>query len=118
MTIEQINAEILQIQGPRGAISDGYHTFDMLYEMRMALSAAFFNALQEGFDVVKSWNHADGEKCFGGGWFIIQAKLPAGQISFHYPEKYWDNFKIPEVNTPDQWDGHTEDDVINRLLAF
>lgn len=33
---------------------------------------------------MKSWRHHDGEKCFGGGWFIVTTRLPTGQVSNHY----------------------------------
>jgi hypothetical protein len=54
--------------------------------------------------------------CFGGGWFIVIAKLPTGQISNHYRNKYWDLFKIPAYDTPlFEFDGHTAEDVRNRI---
>jgi hypothetical protein len=104
--------------------SDGYHTFKELYEFRKAYNVALFN--QWGsilvdftlkYDVHKSWKHHDGELCFGGGWFIVVAVLPTGQISNHYPASDWDLFKIPEVEKAKYpFDGHTGQDVIDRLL--
>ena len=69
-----------------GETSDGYHTFNELYEFRKLYNAALFNewASQGKYDVHKSKFHADGGKCFGGGWFIVMAQLPTGQISNHY----------------------------------
>jgi len=71
-----------------GGISDGYHTFDELYEFRKAYNAALFNewALQGKYNVHKSFKHEDGEYCFGepNKWFIVVTELPAGQISNHY----------------------------------
>lgn len=100
-------------------ISDGYHTFDELYEYRMAYNAAAFNAWADA-DVVpvyKSWKHHDGELCFGGGWFVVVAVLPTGQITNHYPAKDWDNFRIPEVErATHEYDGHTPHDALMRLL--
>ena len=54
-----------------GEVSDGYHTFNELYEYRLLYNAAFFNELakQNLYDVHKSKKHSDGEDCFGGGWF-------------------------------------------------
>ena len=105
--------------------TDGYHTFKELYEFRKAYNVALFNEWGKqynhyGFpkyDVHKSWRHNDGELCFGGGWFIVVAVLPTGQISNHYEAKDWDLFKIPEcVNAKYLFDGHTGADVINRLI--
>lgn len=102
-------------------LSDGYHTFAELYEFRLMFNAALFNewAAQGKFDVHKSVRHYDGEKCFGGGWFIVVAVLPGGQISNHYEMKDWDLFKIPEFGRAKyEFDGHTPTDVLNRLKAL
>jgi hypothetical protein len=122
--------------------SDGYHTFKELYEFRKAYNVALFNEWASQiktdktfcmatngkiievttdttykYDVHKSWKHNDGELCFGGGWFIVVAILPEGQISNHYKEEDWDLFKIPEVEKAKYaFDGHNSNDVINRLI--
>lgn len=111
----------------RGQYSDGYHTFDELYEFRKVYNAALFNEWANSYnayedkryakyDVHKSWKHNDGESCFGGDWFIVVAMLPTGQISNHYHKKDWDLFKIPEVEKAKYpFDGHTPADVLQRL---
>lgn len=99
--------------------SDGYHTFKELYEFRKLYNAAFFNEIPVTFaNVHKSKRHHDGEECFGGGWFIVMATLPTGQISNHYELKDWDLFKCEERERADEWDGHTAKDVADRLKAF
>jgi hypothetical protein len=103
--------------------SDGYHTFKELYEFRKAYNVALFNEWGEHviptYEVHKSWKHNDGELCFGGGWFIVVAILPSGQISNHYKAEDWDLFKIPEVEKAKYiFDGHTSKDVIERLLTI
>lgn len=65
---------------PEGEVSDGFHTFDELYHYRMLYNAAFFNSLEGKYDVHKSYRHADGELCFGGGWFIVVANLPTAPL--------------------------------------
>jgi hypothetical protein len=116
----------------RGEYSDGYHTFNELYEFRKVYNATLFNQWAKYrtnqpdgsepitmFDVHKSWKHSDGELCFRGGWFIVIAVLPSGQISNHYEAKDWDLFKIPIVEKAKyEFDGHTPTDVINRLSAL
>ena len=100
-----------------GEVSDGYHTFNELYYYRMLYNAAFFNLLPEEW-VHKSKRHHDGEECFGGGWFIVMANLPTGQISNHYELKYWDLFKVPEKEIADEWDGHTPQEAAERLYKY
>lgn len=70
------------------------------------------------FKVVKSQKHDDGELCFGGGWFIVIAELPTGQISNHYELKYWEYFKCEEVDVAPTWDCHTPKDAAYRLESF
>lgn len=129
---------LIEIVNNVNLISDGYHTFDELYEFRKMYNAALFNewgkqlefvSAGEGinnlrgvisipikYDVHKSWRHYDGELCFGGGWFIVVAMLPTGQISNHYKAEDWDLFKIPEVEKAKyEFDGHTGKDVLERL---
>jgi hypothetical protein len=104
-----------------GNTSDGYHTFNELYEFRKAYNAALFNewAAVGKCSVHKSWRHHDGELCFGGGWFIVVAVLPQGQISNHYEAKDWDLFAVPEVERAlFEFDGHTGADVVERLKAY
>jgi hypothetical protein len=102
--------------------SDGYHTFKELYEFRKVYNAALFNEwakLYSDYDVHKSWKHNDGELCFGGGWFVVVAILPTGQISNHYKAEDWDLFKIPEVDKAKyEFDGHTSSDVVFRLNSY
>lgn len=104
----------------KGSISDGYHTFNELYEFRKLYNAALFNiwAAYNYFPVVKSYKHSDGELCFGGGWFIVSATLPSGQISNHYKNEDWDLFRCEVVETAPEWDGHTSADVLERLKSL
>jgi hypothetical protein len=122
----------------KGELSDGYHTFNELYEFRKLYNAALFNEWanpnttrrfldkkeMDGigsytgmlYDVHKSWNHHDGTPCFGGGWFIVVAMLPTGQISNHYKADDWELFKVPAVDKAKyEYDGHTAIDVMKRL---
>ena len=102
-----------------GDISDGYHTFRELYEYRMLYNAAWLNLSEQHneFPVVKSWRHSDGELCFGGGWFIVVATLPTGQVSNHYKAEHWGKFLVPE-GTPPEYDGHTPADAADRLRRY
>lgn len=142
--VELINEAILSREAGMGIntskISDGYHTFEELYEFRKMYNAVLFNGWAEAhlasvslveskvydkvliepkYNVHKSWKHHDGELCFGGGWFIVSAMLPTGLISNHYKAEDWDLFKIPEVDKAlYEFDGHTGKDVLNRLKSL
>ncbi len=103
-----------------GDTSDGYHTFNELYEFRKLYNAALFNEWAKGgwYGVHKSKLHSDGEVPFGGGWFVASAQLPTGQITNHYELKDWDLFRIPENTRAAEWDGHTPQDVAKRLTEY
>lgn len=105
----------------KGNISDGYHTFNELYEYRLLYNASMFNELakQGLYDVHKSKRHSDGTIPFGDeNWFIVQAELPTGQISNHYEIKDWELFNVPEKEKANPYDGHTPQDVAKRLRSF
>lgn len=103
-------------------VSDGYHTFEQLYNFRKLYNAALFNewAAQNKYSVHKSKKHFDGSNCFDGGWFIVMATLPdmPGQISNHYKVEDWDLFKCEEREMAEKWDGHSADGVEERLKRF
>lgn len=109
------------IKEDKGNISDGYHSFNELYEYRLLYNASMFNELakQGLYDVHKSRLHSDGEYPFGdSNWFIVMAELPTGQISNHYEMKDWDLFQIPIKEKANPYDGHTPQDVAKRLRDF
>jgi hypothetical protein len=104
-----------------GEISDGYHTFNELYEYRKLFNAGWFNELfrhYQNYNVHKSKKHADGKECFDGGRFIVVADLPTGQISNHYELKDWDLFDIEERETAARWDGHSPAEVAKRITKY
>jgi hypothetical protein len=103
-----------------GDTSDGYHTFDELYAYRKAYNALLFNewASRGLYDVHKSFRHSTGEDCFGGGWFVVSAQMPTGQITNHYKSSDWDLFRVPERQRSEEWDGHTPAISLERLLKL
>lgn len=103
---------------PEGGIdemSDGYHTFNSLYNQRLHLFAALCNAYPDR--AWKSKLHEDGTKPFGGGWFIVGIDTPEGSYTYHYELKDWDLFKCTEIERGKPWDGHTDKDVA-RVLSL
>ena len=98
-----------------GELSDGYHTFNSLYEQRMYLFATIVN--QNKDKAWKSYKHEDGELCFGGDWFIVGVDTPEGSYTYHYENKYWDLFECQELECGKKWDGHTDKDI-DRMLSL
>ena len=104
-----------------GSISDGYHTFDELYEYRLLYNAAFFNELAEQglYDVHKSKKESDGKSPFNNeNMFVVMAELPTGQISNHYEMKHWNLFNVPIKDKANVWDNHTSKDVCERIRKY
>ena len=99
-----------------GELSDGFHTFNSLYEQRMILFAALVKAYKD--KAWKSYRHEDGEYCFGGGWFIVGIDTPEGTYTYHYENKYWDMFDCIDLPRAKHWDGHTEADAETRLMSL
>jgi hypothetical protein len=102
-------------------ISDGSHTFAELYEHRHALTLSLMKAKPEMFWF--SRRHNDGELCFGvGDWFIVGAELPTvGSISYHLPMALWESAQrsgATMLKIGRTWDGHTPEDVVERLKAW
>lgn len=98
-----------------GKISDGFHTFDELYAHRIIL----FMCLMK-FNKLISWkskkqNDGSSEE----GWFLVGMDLPNGQVSYHIPERFWDDLiDIPEKETAPFFDGYSSVDVLKRLKEW
>lgn len=119
MTREEQQYLIEQANNPNikdiGEVSDGYHTFNSLYNQRLYLWAALVKAYKD-----KAWKtrcHHDGEPCFGGGWFLVGITTPAGDYTYHYELKDWDLFDCKVIDKAPVFDGHTDKDV-TRVLTL
>jgi len=124
VTKQELSNYEIQIQAEQ--VSDGYHTMEELYEHRIALFAAlcnFWNDVIEDMEISvyqKAWKsklHSDGTM-FEGGYFIAGIESNKGQITYHMKLKHWDSFRIPELERAPEYDGHTPNDVIERLLKL
>lgn len=102
-----------------GETSDGYHTFNELYEHRHALFLALLSIKVTGKWMSKK--HDDGSEM--DGWFIagINSVWGGDSISYHLPMRLWDSCVKTGAdvlpNAP-KWDGHTSKDVIDRLMKY
>ena len=94
-----------------GKKSDGYHTFDELYDHRTVLFALVCQ--KNRINAWKSRFHSD--DTILDGWFIVGMNLPNGQVSYHVPVEKWSLFDVPILDRAPEWDGHTPNDVITRL---
>ncbi len=116
MNKEEFNEHLLTLWQDEGyaiaEFSDEYHTFNELYNQRMYLSAALFNAYSNLS--WKSARHDDGEMF--PGYFIVGINTPSGQFTYHYKLAHWDLFKVPIIDAAPKWDGHTAADVV-RLMG-
>ena len=99
-------------------ISDGYHTFEQLYEHRIVLYIKLANLIWKdprGLPVWRSKKHSDGSEW--DGWFLLGIGVAQGeQITYHIPISYWNECGFAEnrMMAP-EFDGHTSEDVLNRL---
>jgi hypothetical protein len=100
-----------------GEMSDGYHTFNEIYEHRGVLFVALMKC-----NVDLSWyslKHNDGSMF--KGWMIAGMNLPSGTITYHLPNTHRFILKdlgIKHLDVAPPWDGHTAKDVIFRIKKW
>ena len=103
-----------------GKISDGYHTFDELYEHRITLWIALCRKMSEfrhrSDDVTwRSLLHSDGTSF--DGWFVLGMGYAYGeQMTYHLPMSKWELCDFArELDRAPDYDLHTSDDVLERI---
>ncbi|MGA1048760.1 MAG: hypothetical protein ACO3UU_12190 [Minisyncoccia bacterium] len=110
-----------------GEVSDGFHTFNQLYEHRNLLFCFLLTLIYREnlskFQVWKALKHSDGTmfNSNNGDWFIAGLSDETGsrQITYHMSEsRYWSLLDIPEREFAPEYDGHSPDDVLERLVSF
>lgn len=115
-----------------GDVSDGYHTFNELYEHRSILFCALCAALNwhneqfdyEGLDVdTEVWystKHDDGTM-FPGMFIAGITSKEYGSVTYHFDEKYLPLFRNAGIsyreNAP-KWDGHTPEQGLEVLKCL
>jgi hypothetical protein len=132
MSNEEVYDLSAQYFGNTGRISDGYHTFDELYDHRAVLYLALTNmecrlvrTARPGSNTNSVWKsklHADGTMF--KGFFILGMVLreystdTEVDVSYHLPMKYWYNSRALEISTAPEFDGYTPADVLDRLTDY
>jgi hypothetical protein len=95
----------------KGNISDGYHTFDELYEHRNLLWINLCICNYTDCGIVKEHLYP--------GWFLLFMDTDKGQISYHLPNKLLPLVEGKIAEAIDyRYDGHTTNDVIDRLKSM
>jgi len=106
--VRKISEEInILCSGHRGELSDGYHTFNELYRHRISLFMVLAKLCSmKGYPTYRFEHYS--------GWFCLGIESPFGQISYHLPTRFWNRCSFAEARQP-EFDGHTGDDVVERL---
>jgi hypothetical protein len=102
-----------------GEVSDGHHTFDELYDHRNLLFLALMKSQPQ-----LSWFsllHDDGTSW--PGFFICGTGVQTSvcehyTVTYHMPEQFLELARqtgAPELPVAMLWDGHTPNDVLQRL---
>jgi len=113
--ISPSNVHTMFVEGQVEQISDGYHTFEELYDHRAKLFAVICMVYSK--IAWKSLVHNDGTMY--NGMFVVGIDTPEGQATYHYNVvKYWALFEIPELKYAPEYDGHTPAEAINRILSL
>lgn len=106
------NDYALKLPCPVGQVSDGFHTFDELYEHRCLLFLLVLSLNEYGG--WKSKLHDDGTMF--DGWFIAgYDDLKGGPITYHLPISLWSMARCKSLDRAPKWDGHTPADVCKRI---
>lgn len=104
----------------KGNISDGYHTFNELYAHRFALWIAVCRLVQRDpqYQYREAWRckfNSDGSS-YPGMFLLAMTTEDGKQLSYHLPLSKWEECDFAfTYDKPQPFDGHTSEDVIERL---
>ncbi len=103
-----------------GQVSDGYHTFDELYDHRITLWIALCRKMAQfhhrSDDLVwRTELHSDGTSI--DGWFLLGLTMENGQqMTYHLPMDRWRECEFARtLDRAPEFDGHTSADVLERI---
>lgn len=105
-------------------VSDGFHTFDELYDHRITLFVALCKFIADDKNnpvavrrllVWRSKLHGDGTM-FKDQFILGIGKEKGKQITYHLPLERWDETEFAEtLEKGPEFDGHSPADVLERL---
>lgn len=102
-----------QFQIKNNDISDGYHTFDELYEHRVLL---WINLCLANAGHVNSSYFV--KEHFAGWDLLVMTDASGDQLSYHVPiskrRLYENKIKVIDIDNH-EFDGHTSENVLERL---
>lgn len=117
--------EVEEVAPDVSKVSDGYHTFEELYDHRATIFIALCRRIEREWvygyagiqpEIWCSKNHSDGT--VNPDWFLLGINRKRGkQITYHLPIKFWpavQKFATVLKRAP-CWDGHSSQDVLVRL---
>ena len=108
-------ADLIEPQPITGDTSDGYHTFNELYDHRAKLFSVIVRCFKDR--AWKSKLHHDGTMY--EGMFIVGIETSQGQSTYHYDiDPYWNVFDCKELARAPEWDGHTSEQAISRIASL
>ena len=108
-------ASFIEPQPITGDTSDGYHTFNELYDHRAKLFSVIVRCFKDR--AWKSKLHHDGTMY--EGMFIVGIETSQGQATYHYDiDPYWSVFDCKELARAPEWDGHTPEKAISRIESL
>lgn len=108
-------ADLIEPQTITGDTSDGYHTFNELYDHRAKLFSVIVRCFKDR--AWKSKLHHDGTMY--EGMFVVGIETPQGQATYHYDiNPYWSTFDCKELARAPEWDGHTPEQAISRIALL
>lgn len=131
-----VNKIISEMHGDTNNLSDGYHTFWELYDHRIALFIAMCSTVMQftAMTAIDNWtddifNKIKSRLCNKSKvhndwtsyewWFLMSLDTPGGIISYHLPDKYWDQCTFAtELEKANPWDGAEPNETITRLLSI
>jgi hypothetical protein len=119
-SVHSINAVVKwfkEVGGDANRVSDSYHTFGELYRHRVMLYICLCSMIAR-HKIWRSKLHSDGT--FYDGWFLLGVNVEQGQqITYHLPMDVWNltNFAV-ELEQAPEYDGHTSEDVLERLQSL
>lgn len=112
--LDAVRNELKRRETP-GEISDGYHTFNELYDHRCTLFAMICADHQD--NAWKSLKHHDGTMY--QDMFVCGIITPYGQANYHMNvEPYWNMIQVKELPNAPEWDGHTPKMALERIAQM